>query len=158
MVLISNFCRNWALKNKFIPLYIIVMPHTLLFRVMKYTKFYQRCMCCQYRREGDSQGKTPGPGPQEGPWKFCYCKIIFKKPFVGRSFVSSLRTSLSVRFVLILSAWFIVSSISSSGKGLFLPFQIWLKVLGTQILFYDSLVKKWLYRCFLSENNATFNT
>ena len=52
---------------------------------------------CQYCREEGLAGVQP-----RGPRNFCYCKIVFKKPFVGRSFASSLRTSLLVSFVLIL--------------------------------------------------------
>jgi len=46
--------------------------------------------------KGVARVKLRGPGLKGAH------EIMFKKPFVGRSFVSSLRTSLLVRFVLIL--------------------------------------------------------
>ena len=42
---------------------VLLFPCGLNFRFSSFS-------CCrdvQYRREGDSRGKTPGPGPQGGP-------------------------------------------------------------------------------------------
>ena len=94
----------------------------------------------QYRQDGGSRGKTPGTRPQGGPWKFCYCKIIFKKPFVGCSFVSSVRTSLLVRFVLILGAWFIMTFLGVS-----------LTILWALIYINMEQFEDWIteYQCFI---------